>query len=71
MVTYNLRSPMGGSYGWVCNYNRNQKYCLTASAIDSSVNSRAESKLGVKLAASANLGNANKEVCVDARVIWL
>ena len=46
-------------------------YCLTASAIESAVNSSAESKLGVRLAALTNLGNANKEVRGDVQEIGL
>ena len=44
-------------------------YCLTASIIDSAVNSSAESKLGMSPAALTNLGNANKELGSDVKEI--
>ena len=58
--------------GWVCWHNRNQKHRLIALAIDSLVNSQAESKLGSKqVVLGTDLGNTNKGVRGDVRVIWL
>ena len=43
--------------------------CGMASIIESLVNSRAESKLGLTGGAEGNLGNANKLVCSEAMKI--